>query len=152
MAESVKKQPEAPKLQPGRMQLQEHAYRLWVATSEIATTPEHLLDPAYWSNFASSMSPYDLIQVRCDDGTYWCEYLVLACDRTYAKVHPLRVISLTTQDVAATQSLAYDMGWKGPHKKFCVIRKSDGAIIHEGEQTKADALAWLSQNQKHVTA
>jgi hypothetical protein len=33
--------------------------------------------------------------------------------------------------------------YKGPHLKYCVIRKSDKSIVHEGAASRVDANSWL---------
>ena len=62
-------------------------------------------------------------------------------------MHLLQAADLTTKDVSLTQSKLQEFAveWKGPHRKHCVIRLSDQEILHDGEQTKAGAHAWLAE-------
>ena len=151
MPEQVKK-PEDPKLTPGRLQLSEGARNWWAATAETGHTIEQILNPAYWSIYANQLRPYDLVELRQDDGTMWALFLVTACERTWAKMHPLIVSNLTTQDVSMSQAQEqkFKYAYKGPIKQHCIIRLSDNAAIHEGAPSKLEALNWLRQYEKTI--
>jgi hypothetical protein len=129
---------------PNRLQLAEHALQFHVYTAESGDYPEDFLKPEYWSLVATKFQPYDHIEVRADDGTYWAEFLVVSCDRTWARVHKLRDARL---QVANEQPVDpdYKVEWKGPHKKWCVIRQGDKSIVHDGEAEKSFAVRWLEE-------
>ena len=44
------------------------------------TVPEvgFILHPDFWGHIAAKLRPYDEIKVRCDDGTFYAQLLVLA--------------------------------------------------------------------------
>lgn len=116
--------------------------------TEMGITKAQLLNPEYWSFVGERMSPYSEIIVRSDDGTYYARFLVLDCGRNFAKVQCLDWYNLTTKDVAESQSNVgtaqdYDIVWKGPRLKHIILRKSDGVVIHEGDQLKVAAQMWL---------
>lgn len=139
-------------LGPNRCQTQEIVRNWWVVNAEPESTPEDYVNPSYWANYSRDFKPLELIEVRKDDGAYWGLFIVLATDRTYTKVGLIIEKNLTTKDVAMTQAaLAFTYAWKGPTKKHCVIRLSDQQIVHEGEQTKTDALRWLAENEASLT-
>ena len=127
---------------PNRTQLAEHAFQHHVYTAESGDYPEDFLKPEYWALVAAKMQPFDHIEVRTDDGTYWAELLVVACDRTWAKVHKLRDARLQPVGEVAVDP-QFKVEWKGPHHKFCVIRVSDGSMVHSGETDKIAASRWL---------
>lgn len=144
---------EAPKerehrLEPGRFHEAGYARNQWVVNAELGATREDFLNPAYWANFAVKLRPYDLVEIRKEDGTYWGMYVVLGADRTYATLHPVVEANLSTRDVSQTKAARYIYQWKGPQKQHCIIRTSDGEIVHEGAQTKPDAMRWLQENEK----
>lgn len=137
------------KLMPSRMQQAEYGRTDFVVTVEQGVSVTDLQKEGFWSLVCARFRPYDRIEVRTDDGSYWAELLVLGCDRAWAKVHVLREASLTTTDVAMSQAEStYRVNWKGPHRKFCVIRKADGIIVHEGEQLKESAQTWARDHEK----
>ncbi|MHB0965502.1 MAG: hypothetical protein ACYC36_03520 [Bellilinea sp.] len=138
------------KLSPTRIAGAEYSRHDWVVTVEQGTTKKEILNPMFWSHISPQLSPYDRIELRIDDGIFFAELLVTACERTWAKVHVLHWHNMTTADVAESQAdevipapgKGYEVAWKGPHKKFCVIRKADQEIVHEGD-SKEGANAWL---------
>lgn len=143
------------KVNMNRMKSGDFVRTLWVVTAEQGTTKEDIMTPSYWSHVASQFRPYDRIEVRVDDGTYFAELLILACDRTWAKVHELTFHSLTTSDVSMTQAhdemSDFDVVWKGPVNKWSVIRKSDDAVI-KNKMEKDEAGKFLSNYVKTITA
>lgn len=106
------------------------------------------LVPEYWSHVAEKMTPYSRITVRCDDGSFYGEYLVMDCGRGWARLHELGWWNLTSKDVAMSQSDAgvesdYEIVHKGPNRKWVVLRKSDQVSLHDGESVKLVAQQWL---------
>lgn len=146
-------QPKQHRLEVGRFELAEYKRRHFYAVAEQGVTLEVLKDPAYWANYGAQMTPWSIVEVHTEDGTLWAELLVLACGRAWAKMHVLRHVSLSTADVERSQvesMVTHRYEWKGPNKRHCIIR-SDGEIMHEGAQTKADALAWAVTNGVTLT-
>lgn len=138
-------------INPTRMSEAEYQRSVFVATTHANTRPEDLLARDYWSHVAAKMKPWDRIEARANDGTWYAEYLVLEAGRTWAKVHMLQVTSLTSADVAmsqATAMLPYDVVFRGPHCKWSVVRKSDKEVMHEFEETQGGALDWLTERIK----
>lgn len=145
-----------PTLMPGRFQLAEQSRNQWCVTAEHGITFQQMLHPDYWAHEARKLKPYDLIECRSDDGTFWGLMIVLESARNWAKVHPLQYVPLDSKDVSQTRSENtitledYKIEYKGPTKKHVVIRKSDNEILHEGAAQKQDAQAWLDDHIKTV--
>jgi hypothetical protein len=129
---------------PNRIALGEHARNVHVYTAESSEHPEDFTRPEYWGLVSTKFQPFDHIELRTDDGIYWAEFLVVACDRTWAKVHKLREVKLQTQEDKPADP-RFKEEWKGPHRKWCVIRQSDKSIIHDGEADRAAARRWLDE-------
>lgn len=149
----MEKEKAKPVLAPGRRQLAEQVRVQHVATAEAGVTFEQMLDPDFWAHEARSLSPYDLIECRSDDGSFWGLVIVLETGRNWAKVHPLQYVPLDTKDVAQTRAErketgAYRIEYKGATMKHVVIRNSDNAVVHQGEQRKAGAEAWLRDHEQ----
>ena len=145
---------------PGRVKLAESARNHWVVTVEQGTTREEILKPEFWALVGKTFRPYDRVEVRSDDGTFFSEYLVLSADRAWAKVHELRWVPLGTSDVSLTLAAQaehrqrFKVEWRGPHLKHCVERK-DGANVErlkDGFADKAEAQAWLEGHLKTIGA
>lgn len=138
-------------LNPSRMEGAEYQRNVWVMTAHENTTPSDLTDRAYWAHVAGKLKPWDRIEARANDGTWYAEFLVLEAGRTWAKVHMLHCASLTSADVAMSQATAmmpYEVKFRGPHCKWSVIRKSDHEVVHEFEETQGSAIDWLNNRMK----
>lgn len=146
---------EKPTLMPGRFVQAEQVRVAYCATAEAGVTFKQMLEPDYWAHEARKLKPYDLVECRSDDGTFWGLALVLEAGRNWVKLAQLQYVPLDTKDVAQTRTAQegkaeYRLEWKGPVKKHTVIRNKDDAIVHEGAGSKADAQAWLDDHLKTV--
>jgi hypothetical protein len=150
-----------PQLASERFKLAEHERNIHSITVEEGITRAQIIDPAFLAHVAAKLRPYDRVEVRCDDGALFATLLVLQAERTWARVHVLEWHNLTTRDVSLTQTgetdqpvaagpapnkeQEYEIAYKGPHKKWSVIRLTDGAYMREGEESKAAASHWLAE-------
>lgn len=136
---AVLKQENIPSLAPDRMQVGDFV-RQWVCvTVEVGTKPEWLLDPQFWAHVANKVRPYDRIEVRCDDGEFFAEYLVLQRGPQWLQVRQLSMHKLGADIADDAESTKHKVMWCGPKLKFCVIRKADQARVQEGIDDKAEA-------------
>ena len=139
-------------LSPTRFQGSDFARTLHVATVEENIGRDDLLLPEFWSNVAPRVRPWDRIEVRPDDGSFFAEYLVLSCGRVWVKVHELSYTDLSVKEVSlseAEEQDGYKVRWMGPHKKFTVVRLSDKATMKDGME-KDEATQWMSEHIKTV--
>lgn len=143
---------------PGRVKGAEYVRNLWIVTVEQGTTREDVKRPEFWSLVSGNFKPYDRIELRSDDGTFFAEYLVLSADRAWARLHELSFHNLGTQDVSLTAAQAeeqrkrYEIAWRGPHLLHCVERK-DGDKVERLKEKLADktvAQQWLDDHLKTV--
>ena len=134
----------------GQMKLAEYERRVWVANVEQGVTPEDIINPAYWALIAKKVSPYDHIEARAEDGSWIAFLIVTGCDRTWVKVVVDHIVKLTTSDVALTQSEKHELAWKGPMRKWSVIRMSDAAVVKDGFQEQDQAFIWMREHEKVV--
>lgn len=145
MAEAAKK-PEEEKLtavlMPKRIGLAEHIREYWVVTVEENVTRKDLMNPAFWAHASQVLKPYNRIEVRHDAGQFFAELLVLSVGRGYAKVFELSFHELDKSLTPEMQSPDYEIAWKGPALKYCVVRKSDSERIKDG-MGKEEAHIWL---------
>lgn len=143
---------------PGRVKIARSARNDWFVTVEQGVTREELKRPEFWSLVGKQFKPYDRIDVGCDDGSFFAEYIVITADRAWAKVQELRFIQIGTQDVSLTEAHAadirrrYEVKWRGPHLKHCVERKDGDKVerLKEGCLDAAEATLWLEEHLKAV--
>lgn len=137
----------------------EYARNTHVIIAGEGVTPEDAMHPGYYAHVADKLKPWDQIEVRAHDGTWFFQVMVLDCSRNWAKVWPMaEPLRLTTADVSATQAALVKAGaqkaadfvvkHRGP-RGWSVVRTTDGEILHEGEGSRAGAETWLT---KHLGA
>jgi len=139
-----------------QMQLAEHVRQVYHVTVPEGHTFEELLAPEAWAHVSSKLRPGDHIEVVPEDGSYVATLFVVTCDKLWARVHVLSMDDLTVARADAAQLARavadFEAIWKGPVKKFCIVRKSDGGLLHEGVQTKVEAERWLADHVKTIAA
>ena len=133
----------APKLNMTRFHEAAQERNVWRICPELGTPESRLMEPDFWSHVSMKLRPGDKIEAFAEDGTWYAEYLVMGCDRLWAKVHRTLHEKLTTADVSETQAQTHSVEWKGPQRKFAIIRKEDNEIVRDGFQVKDDAIAYL---------
>lgn len=139
------------KLHGSRFGLAEHKRRIWSIVPEHGTEFDEILKPSYWAHVAKQLRITDRIEVHAEDGCYFAELIVRDAGNLFASVGVLRKIDLDTVKSGNAEA-GYDVAWKGPHRKFAVIRLSDDAIVKDGFDAKPAALAWLAGNLKSLAA
>lgn len=136
-------------LGPGRMKLAGYERQEWVVNAPAEHTETDITNPEYFAIVAAQMRPYDRVEIRAEDGTWIIEGIVIGCDRNWAKVHILAKHKLTGVDEAMGDLKSpYRVEFKGPQKKWCIIRNSDNAFIRESIGTKDDAYTELDALKK----
>lgn len=132
-------------LDPRRFVHNEHVNTDWTITVEPGVSLSDIANPAFLANVAGKLQPYDQIRVRIDTGEWYALLLVVDCSRTYAKTVVLYQKDLVKAEDSTDVDDNYIMKNLGPHRKWCVIRKSDKAAIKEECVTRQDAALWLQQ-------
>lgn len=137
-------------LNPARRSAAEFRRNDWIVDAEEGTTVQEVLDPAFWAHCAADMSIYDRIDVRLETGEWLLELFVLDVGRNYARVYLAHKHDFSDVETAAaaTQPITHKVAWKGPHRKYVVIRLSDSAAIQEGFNEKSSADIWLGNHLK----
>lgn len=126
-------------LTPGRLKEAAHYYTSYAVVLPAGIPLDEALKPAFWSHVASKLRQHDTIRIIPEEGGYFAEALVLSSGRGFTKVKLLHNIPL--DDEAELESDGpIEVKWRGPHSKWSLIRKSDGAVIKENIVEKADAL------------
>ena len=139
-------------LKPGRFELTEHANQDKTITVEEGTKLSDLEVPAFYSNVAVQLRPYDHIRVRIDTGEWYAELLVLSCGKNWAKVKVLNKYDLESKDtlLQGPDLSGYEVKYRGPHHKHSVVRVSDSEVIKDEFSDKREAEAWLLDYVKQL--
>jgi hypothetical protein len=139
------------KLERNRFHGAEFRRLIYVADIEQNHNRATVINPAYWANVSAQLQPFDRIEVRCEDGTWISELLVLEVGRSYVRVKELTHYKLTTADVAQSQDAiqtGFEVFWRGSHHRWSVKRLADNEVVHTGEPSKNDANSWVQEHLK----
>lgn len=156
MASSDSKNPNAPRrtLTEARFQFAKSAWNIWDVVPDVGTTVEQMADPAYWTNVAPKLAPWDEIVVRAEDGSYLAKFVVVESGQRYARVallpgYPL-MLQVAEPDAVDSLPNSYEIKWQGPHAKYAAIR--DGNKLRDGFSSKGSAQAWLREHLRVMAA
>jgi hypothetical protein len=141
---------EARILVPTRMHLAEHVRRDWVVDAEEGTTLDEVLDPQFWAHMAAQMTPFNRVEVRVETGEWVADLIVINCGRNWAQMHLIAQHELQKRQESPPSSEKHDVLWKGPHLKFCVLRKYDGQMLQQGFQSRVLAQEWLTNYERSI--
>ena len=148
MTEEKSEEKRLVQLGPNRMKVAEYARTWWGINAEPGTKREDLLKNEYWAHVALQFKPLDRLEVRADDGLFFAEYLVIACERTWCKVKELTWIELS--EVKETAGMkGYRAKFMGPQHKWGVIRESDDMVITKGLSTKDEAYVYIADRKRN---
>lgn len=136
-------------LNTSRFSLAEYERNIFVVTPETGTSFEELQDPAYWAHVAAKLKPWDMIEVRAEDGSYWAQMLVQDASRLWAKVTVLKHVQLHAVEQKSSEIDGHLVKFGGPVKKWTVVRLTDKAVLRDG-MSKADAEKWLADHLRVV--
>lgn len=146
------------KLNPGEHSYAEFARQVHRVSPVEGTKISELMEPAYWSHIAGKLHQYDIIEVIPQGGDFFAELIVVNCSKVHAKVALLSQVKLhkvvadaPKKDENAEDEL-FDIQFKGPQRKWSVLRKADKAVVKEEFASKDEAAAWLASNRANLLA
>lgn len=141
-------------LKESSMKLSEQTRLVYTAFPEAGTQYEDVLRPEYWAHVAAKLRQTDELIVTPEDLGWWAHLIVV-----HTSVATVIVKELLYKDLGAAKNAEIDQGdltikWCGPHAKFRIMRKSDGAILIEGDQvaTRDMADAWVRDYRRALAA
>lgn len=140
-----------PMIRESRMNFIEFARQAHHIVPEEGTSFDNILKDAYWSMVGYKLKPGDIIEVHAEDGSYFAELYVRASGRNWAKVALLRKIDLEPISLEHG-SPEFEAAWKGPHRKFSVVRLADNQIIKDSFETREQAVEYIKGHAKALAA
>lgn len=130
----------------------EFARSIWCATVEQGTVESDILRPEYWAHIAHMLKQGDRIEVECEDLSYFAELYVKQSGKGWAQVTTMRFINLEAPQAKQDADPEYSIQFKGKISKWCVIRVKDKTMVHEGAESQAIAMAWMTDHMKVMAA
>lgn len=153
-ADAKKEERRIEPLGPQVLQLAEHQRQIWVARVPKGVEPADVLEPSYWAHHGGKLSPYDKIEVRAEDGTWYQELIVMDSSRAWARVLPVtKVLRFETADVSQSKTapVGYEITHRGA-RKWSVVRTKDRAVMSEDHAQRDSAEQWLKDNADRLKA
>lgn len=141
------------KLSANRFALAEHQRNIWRVALDEGVDIKETLESSFWTHVASKLRAGDLIELLPEDGAWFATLIVRDADRIWAKVEVLSQTKFGAT-TAAPESVAagYDVQWKGPVRKFVVVRVADKQPMSEQHGTREAASAWLVAHTRQAAA
>jgi hypothetical protein len=140
------------KLNPSEYNRAEYARAVHFVSPAEGVTLADLQEPAFWAHVSAKFHAYDKIEVVPQGGAYYAELLVVNCSGTHAKVAVLQHKELSVKKAKdAPADEVFGVEFKGPQRKWAIIRKADKAIVKEEFASKDEAFAWLALHRDELT-
>ena len=137
-------------LGPGQFKQLEVLNNHWQAYAPEGCQIDDLKKTEFWSIWAAKLKPFDRIDVIADDGAWLAECLVIQAAKNWAQIYIRRVDKLI-EPVKVEDNATFKVEYKGPKKLWCVIRRSDAAMIKESLPTQLEAQEWVKTHEKQVS-
>lgn len=134
-------------------------YNRWSVDLDETQTLEDALEGPFWAGVADRiMGPDktnirgigDIIEIRKRDTALFAEVIVTAIGPGFVRVAPLRAFE--PKPAAEAETAPLTTKWNASKKCHDVIRKSDKTVMASTFQTKADAVAWITDHLKAMAA
>lgn len=113
---------------------------------------EELLKPEKWRQVAKShptLKAGSIIEVLREDNAFYAELLVVGRVNDEIFIKFIHFVKLEDDDVIEEKLVKesdFEITWKGPMKKFSLIRKSDSKEIKDKFSSKEEAKHWFKNN------
>lgn len=119
---------------------------------EVGTTLDDMKAEAYWAHVAKKLRPWDKIEARAEDGSFYAVFIVRDSGRNWAKVEMISLYLFSIPGVTdrTPADPEYIVKYSGPHTKYRVMRKSDNQIMRDGFATQADGDQWIKEHVKSL--
>lgn len=139
------------KLNAEHMKQADYSRQLHRVTPPEGVSLEDAMEPTFWVHLAHKFTVGDKVEVFPEGGAWYGEFIVRSCSRIHAK---LGVLTFKEFGVEKPKNQAQDpeylIEWKGPNRKFAILRRADKELVKENFADKDDAAAWLEVNRKEL--
>lgn len=152
--QSAAQQPREPKkivaISESRMSLHESRVLRYHFIADANTSPDDILEPAFWAHVAAKFQEYSELVVYREDWAWRADLVVREAGANWAKVELIDSVRFGEHEIKGQAGIVqgYSIKWAGSFAKWRVIRDADGQVICEKHNTKGDAEAWLVDYSK----
>jgi hypothetical protein len=138
------------KLNPGRLKDASFTRNVFAICVEPTVSIGDVIKPDFWSHVAAKLHPSDRVEVTTEDGKWFAELYVVACDKTWAQVTLLRKHDLVKEKKEPTNP-EFKHVWRGANHKHSILRVSDDTVLKDGFDTKQLAVDYLNKHLETIS-
>lgn len=136
---------------PPRFRQAEFVRTVWDACPTHGTVLSDILRPEYWAHAASKLKPWDRIEVRAEDNSWYAELVVRNSDKVSAVVAVLKYVEMGDRPETVPADTLYEVNF-APLHRWRVVRRSDKAIMVKGLANKEDAQSAMATLPRPMAA
>lgn len=141
------------KLIPENIQPAEYLRNVHRVKAAETDTIDDVLAPDYWTHVAQKVRVGDKLEIFPEGGAWYVEALVVSSSNIHLKLVALTKVQINEPVKKAEKNdekKPFTVEFKGPQRKWSVIRTSDKSYVKEGFEDKDDAIDWLKANEKDL--
>ncbi len=135
-------------MKPTRLPQANHVIISYAHTPEYGISIDEVLKPEYWSHVAKSLRPGYVVFVTAADMSWRAELMVRDVTRNEALMGVVSHVKFGAAVDLDVDEMPYELKWRGPARKFSVLRKTDGDILKDEFPTKELASEWAKNHMK----
>lgn len=139
-------------MQPTKLLTAEHSLVVYHHVPEIGATLEDVLKPTYWTHVTRFLRVGHRIEILSADGSWWAMLIVRAVGTHDAVVQDLQSVTLGPAADVTVSDAPYEVKWRGPARKFGVVRIEDSEVIKDEFPVREQAEQWLKNHMKSLAA
>lgn len=139
-------------MKPTKLLMAEQSVVVYHHVPQESVSLKDMQKPEYWTHVTLQLRAGYRIEVFAPDGTWWAMLIVRAVGARDAVVGVLNHVKLGEEVDSIPADSPLEVKWKGPHKKFAVLRKADGEILRDELQTKEAAHQWAGNHLRSLAA
>lgn len=113
-------------------------------------TFEMVTTPAYWTHVAKSVKPFDEIFVKSEDQSFYAHLMVTAVGSREVHTATISHVKLSQPGDVEVDDVDAEVTWRGPSRKWSVVRKSDKEVLRDSFENKEIAQRWLKNRVQNM--
>lgn len=139
-------------MKPTKLFHAQHEIVAYAHSPEYGVTLKQVMEPTYWSHVARLLRPGFTVVVTAPDMTWRAELMVRAVGKTEVLMGLIGHAEFGGSVDVTSEDSPYEIKWRGPARKFGVIRKEDGAVVKDEFQAKEYAAQWIKNHIASMAA
>lgn len=139
-------------MKPTKLFPAEHSVVVYHHNPEFGVSLEDTLKPEYWAHVAKQLRVGHRIEMMASDGSWWAMLIVRAAGSHDAVLQALQHVPLGKAIDPVIEDSPYEVKWRGPSRKFGVVRKEDGEVIKDEFDVREAAAKWMANHMKSLAA